>query len=175
MPESAHLWAIGYDQLDGAERFRDEITALAAPVQYLLLRDLAILARSADGCYTLDRQPFPGAGNILCGGTLSFLAGIALAVPLLNSTAVGDLLGLAGSSVSTAVGIDDKFIHEVQAMLKPGTSAVLMLDVVGNLEMALRGLRGMGGTVLKTNVDVERAKLLQATLRANSGNDCEGK
>jgi uncharacterized membrane protein len=66
------------------------------------------------------------------------------------------------------VGIDDKFIRDVQAMLKPGTSAVLMLDYVGNLEEVLRGLRGIGGTVLKTNVDVDRAKLLQSTLRSSA-------
>ena len=168
MPESAHLWAIGFDDLGGAERFRDAITALAGPVQYLLLRDLAILVRNGDGSYTLDRQPFPAAGNVLDGGPLGFLAGIALSVPLLTATAVGDLLGLAGRSVSNAVGIEDKFVREVEIMMKPGTSAVLMLDLVGDLEVALNGVSGMGGKILKTNVDVDRARRLQSTLRAKN-------
>ncbi len=30
------------------------------------------------------------------------------------------------------------------------------------MEVVLRAIRGLGGTVLKTNVDVERAKLIQA-------------
>jgi len=30
----------------------------------------------------------------------------------------------------------------------------------------LEGIRGLGGTVLKTNVDLERAKLIQSTLAA---------
>lgn len=168
MPESAHLWAIGFDDLSGAERLRNAITALASPVQYLLLRDLAVLVRNADGSYTFDRQPFPAAGNILADNTLGFLAGIALSAPLLTSTTVGDLLGLAGTPISCTVGIDDKFIRDVQAVMRPGSSAVFMLDIVGDLEPALRGLAGMGGTVLKTNVDVERAKLLQSCLRAKS-------
>jgi uncharacterized membrane protein len=131
---------------------------------------LAILVREVDGSYTFDRQPFPAAGNVLDGSTLGFLAGIALSAPLLSATAVGDLLGLAGRSISGAVKIDDQFIHDIQAMLQPGTSAVLMLDLVGNLQAALQGLRGLGGTILKTNVDVARAELLQSTLRgARSG------
>ncbi len=168
MPTSAHLWAIGFDDLAGAERLRNEITSLAAPVQNILLLDLAVLTRSPDGSCALDRKPFPAAGNLLTGTPLDFLVGIALAAPLLTSTAVGDILGLAGAPISQAVGIDDKFIHEIQSMLKPGTSALLMLDLVGNLDATLAGLKGKGGTVLKTNVDVERAKLLQSTLRARS-------
>lgn len=168
MAESAHLWAIGFDDVDGADRFRNQITSLATPVPCILLCDLAVLVRNADGTYTLDRQPFPTDGNIPDGRTLGFLAGIALAVHPLTSTAVGDQLGLAGSSLSQAVGIDDQFIREVQAMLKPGTSAILMLDIVRNLHATLQGITGIGGTILKTNVDLDRAKLIQSTLRAGS-------
>jgi uncharacterized membrane protein len=168
MSDSAHLWAIECDDQESAERLRNEITALADPVQNLLLLDLAILVRNTDGSYTLDRQPFPACGNILDRGPLAFLVGIALAVPLLSNEAVGALLGLAGTNISSAVGIDDKFIKEVGAMMRPGASAVLVLDSVGDLEAVLRALKGMGGKILKTNVDVERVKLLQATLSAHS-------
>jgi uncharacterized membrane protein len=166
MAKSANLWAIGYDDLHGADRLRNVITNLAAPVQQLLLLDLAVLTRNADGSYALDRKPFPGAGNIFEGGPIHFLLGIAMAAPLLTSRAVGEMLGLAGMSVSKAVGIDDKFVMEIQTMMKPRTSALLMLDTVGDLEAALEGLKGLGGTVLKTNVDLERAKLIESTLRA---------
>ncbi|MBV8782375.1 MAG: DUF1269 domain-containing protein [Phycisphaerae bacterium] len=166
MAESAHLWAIGFPDVHGAERFRDAVTSLAAPVQSLLLRDLRILVRDVDGSVTFDREPFPAAGNVLDGGRLGFLAGIALSAPLLTATAVGDVLGLAGRSISGAVKIDDQFIRDIQVMLRPGTSAVLMLDLVGDLQTTLEGLRGLGGTILKTNVDLARAELLQSTLRA---------
>ena len=36
------------------------------------------------------------------------------------------------------------------------------------MDAILRGIRGMGGTVLKTNVDLERAKLIQSTLAASA-------
>jgi uncharacterized membrane protein len=49
--------------------------------------------------------------------------------------------------------------------MKPGTSALLVLDEQGDLEVILHAIRGLGGTVLKTNVDLERAKLIQTTLQ----------
>ena len=38
------------------------------------------------------------------------------------------------------------------------------LDDEGDMDVILHAIRGLGGTVLKTNVDVERAKLIQSTL-----------
>ena len=37
----------------------------------------------------------------------------------------------------------------------------------------LQAIRGLGGTVLKTNVDLERAKLIQSTLTAPQGDSFE--
>jgi len=48
--------------------------------------------------------------------------------------------------------------------MKPGTSALFVLDHEGDMEVILHNIRGLGGMVLKTNVDVKRAKLIQATL-----------
>lgn len=161
----AHLWAIAYDDPDQAEHTRAEVTTLAGAGQYLLLLDVAILTRTTDGSYTLDREPFPVTGNVVAGGTLGFLAGLALAAPM-TGAAVGALLGTTVSTVANAVGIEDAFIKDVERLMKPGTSAVLVLDDQGDLEVILHAIRGLGGTVLKTNVDIERAKVIQATLTA---------
>jgi uncharacterized membrane protein len=67
------------------------------------------------------------------------------------------------------LGIGDDFVREVEAMMKPGTSVLFVLDEVGDMDVILHRIRGLGGTVLKTNVDVERAKLIQATLAASPG------
>jgi uncharacterized membrane protein len=162
-PRDAHLWAIAYDDPEQAERVRAEVTALAGAEQYLLLLDVAVLTRSADGSYTLNREPFPVTSNALAGGTLGFLAGLALAAPT-TGAAIGALLGTAASTVANAVGIEDAFVRDVKGLMKPGTSAVLVLDDQGDLDVILHAIRGLGGTVLKTNVDLERAKLIQATL-----------
>jgi uncharacterized membrane protein len=62
--------------------------------------------------------------------------------------------------------MSEEFMREVEAMMKPGSSALFVLDDEGDMEMILHKIQGLGGTVLKTNVDLERAKLIQTTLSA---------
>ena len=62
--------------------------------------------------------------------------------------------GGADIAASTALGIHNDFIRDVEGLLKPGTSALFVLDVPKNLDMILDEIRGLGGTVLRTNVDV---------------------
>ena len=111
----------------------------------------------------MNREPFPAVANILGCTAVGFIAGLALAAPLAGA-AVGALVGSAGTGVAAAVGISDDFVREIEGMMKPGTSALFVLDDEGDMDVILHKIRGLGGTVLKTNVDVERAKLIQATL-----------
>jgi uncharacterized membrane protein len=71
-------------------------------------------------------------------------------------------------SILVGLGIRDDFVRDVERMMKPGTSALFVLDDVGALDVILHRIRGLGGTVLKTNVDMERARLVQATLAASA-------
>jgi uncharacterized membrane protein len=160
---SGHLWAIGYDDMERADQVRDEITRLGWDEPYLLLSDVAVVVRHPDGSLTVDREPFPAVANILSCAAVGFLAGLVLAAPLAGA-AVGAALGGAGSAAAVGVGIDDHFVRDVEAMMKPGTSVLFVLDDEGDMDVILHAIRGLGGTVLKTNVDVERAKLIQATL-----------
>jgi uncharacterized membrane protein len=90
--------------------------------------------------------------------------GLVAAAPL-TGAAIGALIGGAGTAASAAtLGIDDDFVRAVEAMMRPGTSALLVLDDEGDMEVILHKVRGLGGTVLKTNVDRERARLIQSTL-----------
>ena len=84
-----------------------------------------------------------------------------------TGAALGAALGTAGTAMTAAsTGIGDDFVHEVEALLKPGTSALLVLDDAGDMEMILHTIKGLGGTVLKTNVDPQRLKLIQSALAA---------
>jgi len=169
MTTTAHLWAIGYDDMMRAEQVRDEIIQLGWGAgkagRYLILEDIAIVMRHPDGTFTFDRKPFPGLANILACTGVGFLAGLVLATPLTGAT-IGALLGSAGTAAATHTGISAAFIRDVEAMMKPGTSALFVLDNEGDMEMILLKIQGLGGSVLKTNVDLERAKLIQSTLAA---------
>ena len=169
MTKAGHLWAIGYDDMTRAEQVRDEIIEFGWGAgkagKYLILDDIAVVVRHPDGSFTLDHKPFPGLANILACAGVGFLAGLALAVPLTGAT-IGALLGSAGTAAATHPGISADFIHDVESMMKPGTSALFVLDDEGDMELILQKIRGLGGSVLKTNVDLEQAKLIQSTLAA---------
>jgi uncharacterized membrane protein len=167
MSTFSHLWAIGYDDVGRADQVRHEITRLGWDTHYLLLADVAVVVRHPDGSFTFDREPFPAMSNLLGCTAVGFLAGLVLAAPLAGA-AVGALLGGVGSVAASSVGIGDDFVREVERLMKPGTSALFVLDNEGDMDVILQGIRGLGGTVLKTNVDVERAKLIQSTLAAAS-------
>jgi uncharacterized membrane protein len=167
MTTAAHLWAIGYDDVARADRVRDEITRLAwgpgKAAKYLILEDIAVVARHPDGSFTFDRGTFPGLANILAVTGAGFLAGLVLAAPL-TGAAVGALVGSAGTAAAAHAGISEAFVRDVESMMKPGTSALFVLDDVGDMDVILHKIQGLGGTVFKTNVDRERVRLIQSTL-----------
>jgi len=168
MTQSEHLWAIGYDDMARAEQVRDEIIRLGWDTPYLTLLDVAVVVRHPDGSFTCNRAPFPVVANLLGCTAVGFLAGLVLFAPLAGA-AVGALLGGAGTAASVAaVGIGDDFVREVEGLMQPGTSALFVLDCEGDMEVILHAIQGLGGTVLRTNVDLQRAQLIQSTLAAAS-------
>jgi len=52
---------------------------------------------------------------------------------------------------------------------------LFFLDSEVDMDVILGAIRGLGGIVLKTNVDLERAKLTQSTLAAPSTSNSDGK
>jgi uncharacterized membrane protein len=165
MNEGAHLWAIGYGDMERAEQIRAEIARLGER-GCLILLNTAVVVRYPDGSVTLDGEPFVAAPHFGGRTLASFLAGLALGVPPLTGAVAGALVRGAGGA-----GIDDGFICAVEGLMKPGTSALFVLDQVGDMAEILRGIRGLGGTVVKTNVDVERARLIQLTLAGGGDYD----
>jgi uncharacterized membrane protein len=169
MRSTKHLWAVGYDDMDRAGQVRDEIAKLGWVENRLLLADLAVVVRHLDGSFTFDRERFPTGANIMGASAVGFLAGLVVGVPIVGA-AIGAMVGGAGTAMhAMSAGIADDFIKDVQRLMKPGTSAIFVLDSEGDMDMILHGIRGLGGTVLKTNVDVERARLIQSTLAATPG------
>src|SRR5262245_32867215 len=136
--------------------------------QYLEPDDVAVLVRHPDGSFTFDRKAFPAASNVLGCSLVGLLAGLVVGAPITGAT-IGAMVGGAGTAaVLASAGIGDDFVREVQGLMKPGTSAIFVLDDAGDMDVILHAIRGLGGTVLKTNVDVEHAQLIQSTLAAPS-------
>jgi uncharacterized membrane protein len=112
----------------------------------------------------LNGRKFPTHHHAWRFGTLGLLAGFAMAVPLFSEDAAEAIYGSSEEDPAQAVGIDESFQREIGSMLQLGTSALLVLDIAEDVNPILGRLCGLGGTILKTNVDLERANLIQATL-----------
>jgi len=166
MTNGEHLWAVAYDNMERANQVRGEIVRLGWEEKYLILDDVAVVVRHLDGSFSLDRERFPTATNVLGCSAVGFIAGLALGVPMIGA-AIGAMVGGTGTALSAlSAGISKEFVTEVQGSMKPGTSALFVLDSGADMAVILHAIRGLGGTVLKTNVDVERARLIQSTLAA---------
>jgi uncharacterized membrane protein len=148
-----------------AAQVREEIARLGER-HFLILLDTALAVRYPDGSVTLDGEPFVAVTRPRGHTLASFLAGLALSAPPLTGEAVGALQRCVGTAPPDEGGIDEAFVNEVALLLRPGTSALFVLDQEGDMEAILQGIRGLGGTVLKTSVDLARAKLIQCTLLA---------
>ncbi|HEV3162707.1 MAG TPA: DUF1269 domain-containing protein [Isosphaeraceae bacterium] len=163
---SGNLWVVGFDDTGQAALARDEVAKLGWEKHNLILLDVAVAVRYRDGSFTLNGEPFPAVTKTH-GGTLAhFLAALALGAPPLTGAAVGSMMDTIGDT-RAEVGITETLIRAVEGLIKPGTSALFVLDKARNMDAILDGIRGLGGTVLKTNVDLERAKLIQSTLAAS--------
>jgi uncharacterized membrane protein len=173
MTTTAHLWAVGYDDMERADQVRDTITQLGwgagKASKYLILLDIVVVVRHPDGTFTLEREPFPGVTNILACSAVGFLAGLVVAAPL-TGAAIGAFVGGVGSATAAHVGINEDFIREVEGLMKPGSSALFILDQEGNMDVILHTIRGLGGTIIKSNVDLERVRVIQSTLVASAAN-----
>ncbi len=167
MTTASNLWAIGYDDMDRGHQVRDQIVSLGWDKHFLILSDLAVVVRHPDGSFTFDRKRLPVAPNLLGCTAVGFLAGLVLGVPLTGAT-IGAALGGAGTAIGTiaAAGISDDFVRDVETLMKPGTSALFVLDSEGDMDVILHKIHGLGGTILKTNVDREHARLIQSALAA---------
>jgi uncharacterized membrane protein len=111
----------------------------------------------------MDREPRHTVANIATSAALGALVGWILSIPAL-AAAVGALLAAAGSAATHLALIDTKFVEEVKALMQPGTSALFVLGDVGDIEAILHRIRGLGGIVLKTDVDLEQLRRVQSAL-----------
>ena len=147
-----------------ADQVLEEIVRLSRR-HCLILLDTAVVVRYPDGSVALNGEPFVAPVRLGRHSLVGFLAGLALGAPPLTGPAVHAWVSETGTAAA-AVGIDQDFLCEVERVMKPGTSAMFVLDQEGDMDALLQGLRGLGGTVLKTTVDLKRAALIQSTLSA---------
>jgi uncharacterized membrane protein len=90
------------------------------------------------------------------------LIGLIFLMPLAGA-AVGAASGAIAGALAD-VGINDNWMKETAAAIKPGTAALFILFRKASGEKGLERLKGDGGTVMKTSLDHTKEAALQAAL-----------
>jgi len=157
----SELVVISFPTEAKAEQVRQKLLAMQR--EYLLeLGDAVIAVKDASGRIKLNQLLNTTATGAVSGTFWGTLIGLIFLMPL-----VGAALGAASGAVTgalTDVGINDKWMKETAAAIQPGTAALFVLVRKVTADKVLEGLKGEGGTVLKTSLDHTKEAALQAAL-----------
>src|ERR1700746_4118864 len=150
----ADLVVIAFPTEAKAEEVRQKL--LAMQKEYLIeLGDAVIAVKDANGRIKLNQLLNTTAAGAVSGTFWGTLIGLIFLMPLAGGALGGAL---------TDIGINDKWMKETAAAIQPGTAALFVLVRKVTADKVLEGLRGEGGTVLKTSLDHTKEAALQAAL-----------
>jgi uncharacterized membrane protein len=159
------LVVVGYDDPYKAEEVRLKLRKLQS--EYLLdLEDAVVAVKDQKGKLKLHQAVNLAAAGAVSGGFWGSLIGLIFLNPLLGF-AMGAAAG-AASGALTDVGINDNFMRELAATMKPGSSTLFVLVRKSTPDKVLEELKGTGGRVLKTSLSHENEAKLQAALSAGA-------
>ena len=157
------LVVIEYDDLFKAEEVR--LSLMKLKKDYLIdLEDAVVAVKDQKGKVRLHQAVNLTAAGALTGGFWGMLIGMIFLNPLL-----GMAMGAAAGAVSGAlrdVGINDNFMKELAANMKPGSSTLFVLVRKVTPDKVLDEIKGTGGKVLQTSLSHEDEAKLQAALSA---------
>ena len=155
------LVAIAFPSEAKAEEVRQKL--LDMQKDYLIeLGDAVVAVKQPNGSVKLNQLFHPTATGAVSGTFWGTLIGLIFLMPLAGA-ALGAASGTLGGYL-TDVGIDDKWMKATAAAIQPGTAALFVLVRKVTADKVLEGLKGEGGTVMKTSLDHTKEAALQAAL-----------
>jgi uncharacterized membrane protein len=144
-----------------AEDVRQKL--LGMQKEYLIeLGDAVVAVKDAQGRIKLNQLLNTTAVGAVSGAFWGSLIGLIFLMPLAGA-AIGAASGTLGGYLSD-IGIDDKWMKDTAAAIQPGTAALFVLVRKVTADKVLDGLKGEGGTVMKTSLDHTKEAALQAAL-----------
>jgi uncharacterized membrane protein len=144
-----------------AEEVRQKL--LAMQKEYLIeLGDAVIAVKDEHGHVKLNQLINTTAVGAVSGTFWGALIGLIFLMPLAGA-ALGAASGTLGGYL-TDVGLDDKWMKETAEAIQPGTAALFVLIRKVTADKVLDGLKGEGGTVLKTSFDHTKEQALRDAL-----------
>jgi uncharacterized membrane protein len=157
----ADLVVIAFPTEAKAEEVRHKL--LAMQKEYLIeLGDAVIAVKDAHGRIKLNQLLHTTAAGAVSGAFWGSLIGLIFLMPLAGA-AIGAASGALGGAL-TDIGINDRWMKDVAAAIQPGTAALFLLIRKVTADKVLEGLKGEGGTVMRTSLDHTKEEALQAAL-----------
>jgi uncharacterized membrane protein len=159
----SELVVVAFDKPTEADVLMGKLETLQKE-HVITLEDAAVVVRKPDGSVKVKQAHNLVGGGALGGAFWGMLIGLLFWVPWLG-LAIGALGGALAGKL-TDVGIDDNFIKEVGATIKPGHSAAFLLVRDSTPDKVLDELKGFKGTVLKTSLSKENEEKLKVAFGA---------
>jgi uncharacterized membrane protein len=150
------LVVVGYDHPDKAEEVRLKLQKLES--EHLLdLADAVVAVQDEKGKVKLHQSGNLTPDGVASAGFFGSLTGL-----IFQNAAAG-----AASGALTDVGINEHFMKELSATLRPGSSTlfVLLRRPTSDRDRVLEELNGTGGKILMTSLSHQDEDRLQAALR----------
>ena len=155
------LVVVSYPNEYQAEEVR--LRLLKMQKEYLVdLEDAAIAVRKENGKVKLRQLYSLTGATAVSGGFWGLLVGLIFLNPLLGA-AVGAGAGAISGALAD-VGVNDNFMKQLAAQLKPGGSMLFVLFRSISLDKALTELEGTGGTIIQTSLSHEDEDRLRMAL-----------
>lgn len=155
------LIVIVYPTEARAEEMRQKIIGLQK--EYLIeIGDAAIAVMHEGGKVKLNQLLNTTALGAASGSFWGLLIGAIFLMPVFGA-ALGAASGALGGAL-TDYGVNDDFMKELAGNLQPGNAALFVLVNKMTADKVMEALRGTGGTVLKTSLDLTQEQKLRDTL-----------
>ena len=144
---------------------RDKV--LEMQKEYLIeLGDAVVAVKDANGRIKLNQLINPVSAGAWSGALWGGLIGLIFLNPLIGM-GIGAASGALGGKLAD-IGINDDFMKELAAALKPGTAGLFLLVRKMTTDKVLKDLRGVGGTVVSTSFDETKEAAIREALAAGA-------
>lgn len=153
----AELLVIGYDDQATGTQAYNTVVGLQQDM-IVELEGLALVTQDENGKNHVETPAKLVSSGAAFGALWGMLIGLLFFVPFFGLAlggAMGALMGKMGKS-----GIDDEFRKQVNDMMKPGTSAVVIMASKITEDRFGEAMKPYGGVLLKTSLTTEDEKEL---------------
>jgi uncharacterized membrane protein len=158
----ASVTAITFPDIEQGPKCREALKDLERR-GLLSLDDAAVIVRDENGKYKVHGQMDRGVKIGAVGGGLIGLLLASIFFPI-GGIILGALAG-AGIGASANIGIDKKFIKDVQAAMPENSSAVIIYARHGDPAAVRGALEPFHGTILQTSLDTDAEEALERALK----------